>query len=226
MRLTDCFMELIAYVAYFVRGGTVRQASFEQVRADIQRLISGAEARFNTGSFPREDYDLARFAVFAWIDEVILSSQWSERQRWQGEQLQRTYYRTADAGEGFFERLNLLGPHQSEVREVYYLCLAMGFMGRYCHEGDDYLLEQLKTTNLKVLSGSSMTLPSLEGRELFPEAYPSETEMPAAPSKSAGRLPFFTLFCIGCPILLYAGLFLIYRFVLGSVSANVLSAVQ
>lgn len=226
MRLTDCFMELIAYVAYFIRGDTIRQASFEQVRADIQRLISGAETRFGSGSFTREDYDLARFAVFAWIDEVILSSQWPERQRWQGEQLQRIHYQTADAGEGFFERLNLLGPHQSEVREVYYLCLAMGFMGRYCHEGEEYLLEQLKATNLKVLSGSSMALPSLEDRELFPEAYPPETEIMAAPARAAGRLPLFTLACIGCPVILYAGLFLIYRFILSSVSVNVLSAVQ
>jgi len=226
MRLTDCFMELIAYVAYFIKDAQVRQSSFEQVKADIQRLITAAEARFNAGGFAREDYDLARFAVFAWVDEMILSSQWAERNRWQGEQLQRIYYQTADAGELFFERLNLLGPHQQDVREVYYLCLAMGFMGRYCHAGDEYLLEQLKTTNLKVLTGSSIALPTLDKGELFPEAYPVEAAEPLKSGRSAARPALFVLGCIGFPLVFYAGLFLIYRFILGSVSMNVLSAVQ
>ena len=68
----------------------------------------------------------------------------------------------------FFKKLNSIGPHQRDVREVYYICLAMGFAGQYCNEGDDYLLEQLKTSNLKVLSGGSMGVPTLDhGRNCF-----------------------------------------------------------
>ncbi|MBW1834922.1 MAG: DotU family type IV/VI secretion system protein, partial [Deltaproteobacteria bacterium] len=156
MRLTDCFIELVAYAAYFLKTVAKRQPPFDQVKADIQRLISKSQESLNNGSFSQEDYDLARFAIFAWIDEAILNSSWKEKHLWQGEQLQRFYYQTADAGEIFFERLNTLGPHQRDVREVYYLCLAIGFMGRYCHEGDEYLLEQLKTSNLKLLTGSSV----------------------------------------------------------------------
>ena len=46
----------------------------------------------------------------------------------------------------------------------------MGFMGRYCNQGDEFLLEQLKSSNLKLLVGSSVGIPSLERAELFPEA--------------------------------------------------------
>jgi len=224
MRLTDCFVELIAYVAYFLKTANTRQPSFDQVKADIQRLISESQEAFNEGNFPQEDYDLARFAIFAWIDEAILSSSWNEKNRWQGEQLQRLYYQTTDAGEIFFDRLNEIGPHQRDVREVYYLCLAMGFSGRFCHEGDEYLLEQVKTSNLKLLTGSSMGLPSLESGELFPDAYPSES-VDTSSMEGKGRFSTFTLLCIGLPVVLYLFLFLVYWFILGSIGENLLHTV-
>jgi type VI secretion system protein ImpK len=222
MRLTDCFIELVAYAAYFLKTVAKKQPPFDQVKADIQRLISKSQESLNKGAFSQEDYDLARFAIFAWIDEAILNSSWKEKHMWQGEQLQRFYYQTADAGEIFFERLNILGPHQRDVREVYYLCLAIGFMGRYCHEGDEYLLEQLKTSNLKLLTGSSVGLPSLEKGELFPEAYPVESNEVVSP-KGKKRLSTFTLLCLGAPVLLYSVLFLTYRFILNNIGESLLS---
>jgi len=223
MHLTDCFVELVAYVAYFLKTVETKQPPFDQVKADIQRLISASEGCVKNKAFSQEDYDLARFAVCAWVDEAILSSPWNEKSRWQGEQLQRLYYQTADAGEIFFERLNTLGPHQRDVREVYYLCLAMGFAGRYCHEGDEYLLEQLKTANLKLLTGSSVGLPSLDQIELFPEAYLSGSEKVASPGKR-GRFSVFIVLCLAAPVVLYGVLFVIYTFVLNHVGENLLAA--
>ena len=222
MRLTDCFIELVAYAAYFLNTVAKRQPPFDQVKADIQRLISKSQESLNNGAFSQEDYDLARFAIFAWIDEAILNSSWKEKHLWQGEQLQRFYYQTADAGEIFFERLNTLGPHQRDVREIYYLCLAIGFMGRYCHEGDEYLLEQLKTSNLKLLTGSSVGLPSLEKGELFPEAYPVESSDMIS-LKGKKRFSTFTLLCLGAPVLLYSVLFLIYGFILNNIGEEMVS---
>ena len=224
MRLTDCFIKLIAYVAYFLKTAATKHPPFDQVKADIQRLISESEEWLKKGAFSREDYDVARFAIFAWVDEAILSSSWKEKDRWQGEQLQRIYYHTADAGEIFYERLNAIGPHQREVREAYYLCLAMGFVGRYCHEGDDYLLEQLKTSNLKLLMGSSVGLPSLEKGDLFPEAYPAES-WEVAPQKGPIRFSTFTFFCIGLPVVFYWVLFFIYRFVLNRYAETLIGMV-
>lgn len=222
MRLTDCFMELVAYVAYFLKTVATTQPPFDQVKADIQRLISESEYLLRDGVFSQEDYDQARFAICAWIDEAILSSSWNEKSRWQGEQLQRLYYQTADAGEVFFDRLNALGPYQRDIREVYYLCLSMGFMGRYCHEGDEYLLEQLKTSNLKVLTGSSVGLPSPDRDQLFPQAYPGESDQ-VGPQEGRFRFSGFTLLCLGAPVGLYLVLFFIYRFVLNNIGENFLS---
>jgi type VI secretion system protein ImpK len=221
MRLTDCFMGLIAYVVYFLKSAATRQPAFDKVKADIQRLIMESDECFKSGVFSQEDYDLARFAVFAWIDEAILNSSWEHRSQWQGEQLQRIYYRMADAGEIFFERLNTIGPHQRDVREVYYLCLAMGFTGRYCHEGDDYLLEQLRASNLKLLVGSSVGLPTLDKGELFPETYAIESVADAS-EQTRKQFPAFTIACLGFPVILFMSLYLIYRFVLSNVGEHLL----
>jgi len=222
MRLSDCFVELIAYTALVIRPHAGGQTAFEQVEADIRRLIAESEAACQKGGFSSADYDLARFAVFAWIDETVLSSQWEGKTRWLGAQLQRRFYNTADAGKLFFERLNTIGPHQLDVREVYYICLAMGFTGQYCNEGDDYLLEQLKLSNLKLLTGSSMGLPDLKQTTLFPDAYaPDDSQLPTAGPKMK-RFSAFTLICTGAPVLLFGVLFLVYRFILGNIGQSLI----
>jgi type VI secretion system protein ImpK len=216
MRLTDIFMELLAYVTYFNKSVAVKQASYDQVKADITRMMSDIEIRIGQTNINPDDFDLARFAVVAWVDETLLSCQWQDKGRWQKEPLQRLYYQTADAGELFFDRLNAIGPHQRDVREVYYLCLAMGFKGRYIHEGDDYLLDQLKTSNLKLLTGTSVGIPSLETGNFFPEAFPLETEA-LTPAKTGHHFSKFILIGLAFPIVLFAGLFIVYTFILGHI---------
>jgi len=218
-------MEIFVYIVYFSRSAAKKQPPLDQVRADITRLMKESDNKFNTGDFTQEDYDMARFAVCAWVDEAIVNSAWDQRNMWLGEQLQRLYYQTSDAGELFFEKLNAIGPHQNHVREVYYLCLSLGFTGRYCNEGDEFLLEQLKTSNLKLLTGSSMGIPSFTREDLFPDAYPVDIEH-AAPQKSVPRFSIFTMICFAAPVVLFAGLYLIYYFVLSSLGQNILSTVR
>ena len=63
MRLTDCFIDLIAYVAYFTKRAATRQPHFDQVKADILRLLTESQNRTGRGNFSQEDYDLARFGM-------------------------------------------------------------------------------------------------------------------------------------------------------------------
>jgi len=224
MHLTDSFMELVAYVVYFIKTVEAKQPPYEQVKADILRFLTQSENYIKRGLFSQEDYDLARFMICAWVDEAILNSSWNQKGQWQKEQLQRLYYHTLDAGEESFERLNALGLHQREVREVYYLCLALGFKGRYHHKGDEYLLEQLRTSNLKLLLGSSVGLPSLERAELFPEALPAEP-IEIVPQKQKFHFSPFTIACLVGPVVLFGLLFFIYQFSLSGVAENFLKAV-
>lgn len=211
-------------MSFFLKSVEVRQPDYERVKGDILGLFKDSERMFLQGSYSREDYDAARFAVCAWADEMLLRSPWLYRNSWLKDQLQRSYYNTADAGEEFFIRLDAIGLHQRDVREVYYLCLTQGFTGRYCQPGDGYQLEQVRTSTLKLLLGSSVGLPSLERSDLFPEAYSAEAhENMMKGERSLPRL--LTGICLAGPVLLFGILYFIYRFTLGGVGDNVLRMV-
>jgi type VI secretion system protein ImpK len=225
MRLADCFTDLIAYTAFVTQSADSGQATFEQVDANIRRLVADSESMCEKEGFTPGDYDLARFAVFAWVDETILSSSWQGKNRWLGEQLQRRYYQTSDAGKQFFERLNTIGPHQIDVREVYYICLSMGFAGQYINEGDDYLLDQLRNSNLKLLTGSSVGVPDIRKMRLFPNGYQSDNSFSASHMPRMRRITPFTLMCIGAPLVLYGVLFFVYRFILGNIGQSLINTV-
>jgi type VI secretion system protein ImpK len=217
MHLSETFVDTIAYVVYFLKTAQKRQSPYDQVRARIMQLLT--ESQRKGADFPVDDYDQARFAICAWIDEAVMNSAWGENIAWVKEPLQLKFYQTTNAGELFFERLNNLGPHQNDVREVYYLCLAMGFKGRYGNEEDAFLLEQLKTSNLKVLTGASVALPSLKKGELFPEAYPAESAE-NMPVKAVERFDLMSIILAAFPVALFGVLYLIYIFVLNNVSTT------
>ena len=217
-------MHLIVYVCFFKKNAESRQPSYEQVRADVLRLLSDSETCMKEGGFSPDDYGLARFMVCAWVDEVVLSSCWNQRNLWQREQLQRIFYNTVEAGEEAFEKLNSLGFHQSQVREVYYVCLALGFKGRFIHPGDEYLLDQLKVSNLKLLMGSSVGSLSLERVELFPDGYPAGG-MGIVPAKRKFRFSVPVIVALAGPLALLCILYLIYRFALGGIAENFLRSV-
>jgi len=221
MHLTDCFMELMAYVAYFTKTAATKQPEYQQVKADILRLLTKSEENMRKGSFSHEDYDQARFMICAWVDEAILASGWQHKNQWQREQLQRLYYNTTDAGEEAFERLNRLTFHQKEVRELYYLCLALGFKGRFLKPEGEYLLDQLQSSNLKLLLGGSANVPSLERTDLFPESYPAAGAEPGSQNKKF-RFSILTVAALASPLLLFALLFLIYHFSLDGIAEHVL----
>ena len=215
----DCFTDILAYTAFLLKGRET--VSFDQAKADLDRLISQSESRLHDHS--REDYDLARFAVFAWVDEAVLGSNWEGKTEWQKKPLQRRFYQTADAGELFFQRLNTIGPHQGGVREVYYLCLAMGFTGQYCNQGDEMLIEQLKASNLKLITGSSVDLPSLESMTLFPEAYAGGTGTDNLKKRSS--LNWVSLTSVLLPPGLMGILFVIFKFILNNLGDTIISRI-
>jgi type VI secretion system protein ImpK len=223
MHLSDYFIELIAYVNFFLRSEESRKLSGDQLKTNVQKLLSKSEDGLRKGEISPDDYDQARFAVCAWIDEALLNSDWPHKDIWVRQQLQRIYYNTTDAGEIFFDRLSGLGPHQLEVREVYYLCLALGFSGRYFN--DEYTLEQIKTVNLKLLMGSSLGLPSLERVDLFPEAYPVG-DMNIGLSDGKRRSKWFIAVCAAVPLTLLITLFVTYFFILKNVGENYLQMVM
>ncbi|MDR2165751.1 MAG: DotU family type IV/VI secretion system protein [Zoogloeaceae bacterium] len=128
------------------------------------------------------DLDCCRLAVYAWVDEIMLTAPRPDAAGWVSQSLQYAYFQTSEAGRLFFSRLETLleelslppddmeSPDDSlpsrleaaarisrdraarQELDVYALCLLLGFSGR-CH-GDVRLVEKLRQSARSVLRGS------------------------------------------------------------------------
>jgi len=125
---------------------SLRQASDlgpeDSLRQRITTHLAGLEREALDLGIVREDLDLIRFALVAFIDETILSSDWNQREVWCDRPLQLDLFAERRAGGRFFDELSHLrrqGEVKRELVEVYHQCLNLGFEGQYQVSGRDQL---------------------------------------------------------------------------------------
>lgn len=145
--------------------------SADILKRRLGTLLEDMERRGTELGIPKRDLDDARYAVVAFLDEQLFRARWAGRQEWMLEPLQLTYFNENTAGEGFFARLDALenDPARAHVLEVYYLCLALGFQGKYAVRGGD----GLGAVTDRVLGLISRGVP--RGDVLSPHDVPSDT---------------------------------------------------
>ncbi len=212
-RLIDCFLELLVYVVHTVKHIERNQPAFESVKNDIDLLLEKSLKYKSAAHISDEDYSYARLSVCVWIDEALMNSNWNHIMEWQKFKLQRRYYNITDGGQEFFNRLDKLGHEDRDIREVAYYCLTLGLTGRYVEKGDGAVLDHLKTSNLKRLFGSSAGEPTLENRQLFPEAYQRQVQALSRREKKS-ILGVLALLMGLIPVGLFLALLMIYHYLL------------
>lgn len=91
-------------------------------------MQNGRDARI-----PEQDMNDVKFALAAFADEVIFNSTWPGRTQWLQNPLQFQFFHLNTAGEGFFAQLDSLYGQRgrNHVAQIYFLCLALGFQGKY-----------------------------------------------------------------------------------------------
>jgi type VI secretion system protein ImpK len=83
---------------------------------------------------PADSLEHAKYALVALIDETVLSVPGSCRDFWLDRPLQLDFFGHNIAGEEFFIRLEKLISQfdkKKDILEVFYLCLSLGFEGKY-----------------------------------------------------------------------------------------------
>lgn len=120
----------------------------EQLRLKFDELFRTLETRARQSDIPEPHVADAKYAIVAYIDEMILTSDWSSvKDVWSGRPLQLEYFNEFNAGENFFEKLQryrgVEEQKKLDVLEVYYTCLALGFKGM--HGADLAGIEKLKS---------------------------------------------------------------------------------
>lgn len=129
MRLVDRFIPLMAQTELFFGDGAVGEGA--ALRETVDRLIEAVRRDASADGLDADDVEAALFPVVVWFDEVAMNTEWPGQREWKGAQLQRSLFQTSRGGELFFERLATLPPEKNGVREVYLLCLSLGFKGKY-----------------------------------------------------------------------------------------------
>lgn len=203
--LREIFTDLIAYVIFFESNADKQPRDINDFREKILALVNAQEERAKSSGVPSEVFREARFAVLSWVDETILNSNWPHRAQWQ--HLMLTYYKTLNAGEEFFRRLENLPSQANDVREIYYLCLSLGFEGRYAFGDSRRELKDMMQGLYKQLSSSNGDIRQSYPR-LFPEAYLKAAAGSAAPSR-VNRL-WYVVTCM-VPVILFACYWFILR---------------
>lgn len=111
--------------------------SVQELRNHLNRLFGEMHARATSAGVAPEDAIDAAYPLMALFDEILVSARWPGRVEWQTAPLQFVHFHENVAGENFFRRADVImkQPHRSHVLLVYFLCLGLGFQGRYAVSG-------------------------------------------------------------------------------------------
>jgi type VI secretion system protein ImpK len=186
---TSNLTDLATEISLFALGMHDRAgaAQFSSVHAGAIKLLDEFESRAKAQKFDPGDIADSKYALAAFIDEVVLNADWAGREDWAENPLQLQYFGTYLAGEGFFEKLETLRSQakiRSDVLRLYYQCLLLGFKGKY-GIGNPEILDALKKSVQSTLESEQ----PVDWGQLCPHWQPADKFQP-----QTDKLPRWFLF--------------------------------
>jgi type VI secretion system protein ImpK len=118
----------------------------EEFRSRMKQALSEVASTAARRGYAAEDVKESSFAVVAFLDEAILTASDTNAADWVGKHLAEELYDQRTAGETFFQRLEALRANRdsldlAEILEVYYLCLLLGYEGKFAGGSRGELLQ-------------------------------------------------------------------------------------
>jgi len=155
--LAYCFQEMFTAIVR-VRFNLQSVPSADDFRRNAKDMIRLATQDAAGRAYTAEDVKLAAFAVVAFLDESVLTSRNAVFSAWSRLTLQEELFGEHMAGETFFHYVqSLLSRRDSaetvDLLEVYYLCLLLGYRGRYGSSGGGEvraIMESIKGKTIRV----------------------------------------------------------------------------
>lgn len=97
-------------------------------RLRVRALLDQGEAIVGAG----REWELSKYALVSWIDEMLVESSWRGREWWSNNVLEMDVFKTRLCNEQFFlyaKEASTLP--RRDALEVYYVCVVLGFRGLY-----------------------------------------------------------------------------------------------
>ena len=105
------------------------------LRSRFEDLFRAFESRATRAGYTEGEVGAAKYALAGTADEAILLSELPVKDEWLNRPLQMVFFDDFSAGETFYEKLDSARtnrtPKAADVLEVFHLCLALGFKGKY-----------------------------------------------------------------------------------------------
>lgn len=162
--IQESLIDIFHFVSLLNETISDDSSGFDVVERKISELFDKSVEKSLVLGVDARDYDQARFAVCAWVDEVIMNMNWKYSNKWRNTLRQMKHYGTTNGGVEFFERLKTIGPKNSGVREIYFVCLGLGFSGQYSGENNYHLLREIIISNYNLLQNESVPLGKIENK--------------------------------------------------------------
>ncbi len=119
---------LLHVLGLLERIGRDERPSPQEERLQIVALLDQAEAIVGVG----QEWELAKYGLVSWIDEVLLETPWDGREYWGNNVLEAEIFNTRLCHEQFYTRAQEASTlPRRDALEVFYVCVVLGFRGLY-----------------------------------------------------------------------------------------------
>ncbi len=105
----------------------------DKLRESVVSEVRGFENRALQAGIPAQTVKIARYALCATLDDVVLNTPWGGQSSWGLQSMVGTFHRETVGGDRFYDLLARLEkePGQNlDLLEFIYMCLSLGFEGR------------------------------------------------------------------------------------------------
>ncbi len=105
----------------------------DKLRQSVVAEVRGFENRALQAGIPAQTVKVARYALCATLDDVVLNTPWGGQSSWGLQSMVGTFHRETVGGDRFYDLLARLEKEPGtniDLLEFLYMCLSLGFEGR------------------------------------------------------------------------------------------------
>jgi type VI secretion system protein ImpK len=116
---------------------SVHQANIATLRQQAVQEVRAFEERMRGAGVGAEDAVVARYVLCGFMDSAVLNTPWGAQGDWASQSLLVLFHKEVSSGEKFFDivgRLRTDPKRYIDLIELAYVCLALGYEGKYRHD--------------------------------------------------------------------------------------------
>ena len=181
-------------------------APSDDLRPQVAGMLDEFEKRAERYRFSSKIIQVSKFALASFVDETVLTNNFPTKHEWERTPLQLEYFGEQLAGNKFFEKLEAMLKQidvTQDAVEIYYVCMLLGFKGRYAiYEQEKLLAIMQDTANALVKVGKIRPV------ELSPNWLANDQPVPPKKRGMPVWAKIGAMACLGLAVVVYMVMFL------------------